>query len=514
MITIRSQRTFWIPIGIICLLGAGLRIYGLTRQAFWLDEVNGVRIAEKSYRQIVSELQYDVSPPLHYFMLHTWIKIFGSSDLSTRGFASLFGILLIPTLCYIGSSIFDRRVGLIAGFIASIAPFHIRYSQEARMYSMLALLSLLSTYFVYRVATTGTRASWVGYTVCTVLTIYTHYYGIFVAIAGVLFFFIYAMTHSVRLGRFLIAQCVIVALYLPWLPVLIGKHFGSSTIVGWIPPIRLYHIYETFKMYTGLNFMWLFRPTINSLVVCAAFILFLCCFLGGIFSVGRYKRIVVPVIQNNTGLVLLLCYLLVTLAVPMLISIKKPIYISCRYSIAAWPAFALISGVGISMIKRPYRLAMVLAAVLFVSFASLYGYYFVWVKTPDRLIAGFIESKGKQGDLVVFVPVWIEIPINYHLRMPVKGLGYPWSSMKERPEDISGEKFPRKPDAMADLAKSRLAGGSGKVFVVYKESVTWVAGMQAVRRVFDESFEKMETKRYGEIEIIIYKQGNLLNPEL
>jgi uncharacterized membrane protein len=500
---IRSNRTFWIIICMILILGAGLRIYGLTRQSLWYDEVNGIRIAETSFRGIISWLKSgDVSPPLHYFMLHIWIKIFGRGELSTRVFVSIFGILLIPTIYYVGSQFFSRRAGLISAFIVSIAQFHVRYSQEVRMYSMLALLGLLSMYFLYRAVTADTRASWVGYTLCTVSTVYTHNYGIFIAASGVVFFIIYAITQDARWRKFLIAQCIIAILYLPWLPILVMRHYRSGAIAGWIPHMRPYHVYETFKIYTGLGFE-VFRPTINSMVMWIGFAVLICCFLAGIFSIRRYKRVFIPYIRNNTELILLLCYLFVTLAIPMLVSIKKPIYLAERYSISAWPAFSLILGLGVSKIRNLYGLLIVLVSILIISSISLYWHHSVWVKFHDRAIARFIESKASEGDMVVFLPWWTEVAINYYLSMPLKYMGYPWRSGRE--PYVEGEKLPREPEVMVDLARSRLSDAPlAKIFLIYDESVTWTAGMEVVKELFDESFTKIGSEKYRDVDIIIY----------
>ena len=107
----------------------------------------------------------------------------------------------------------------------------------------------------------------------TVLTIYTHNYGIFIAVSGVVFFVIYATAGNAKWKKFLIAQCIVATLYIPWLPILIMKHFGSGAIVGWIPRMQFYHIYETFKIYSGLGFA-LFSPTINSLIMWLGFAVF------------------------------------------------------------------------------------------------------------------------------------------------------------------------------------------------------------------------------------------------
>jgi len=507
---IRSDRIFWIILCMILILGTALRIYGLAQQSLWFDEANGIRVAEMSFRGIIPELKYgDVSPPLHYFVLHIWIKIFGAGELSTRTFASIFGILLIPAVYYVGSSLFNRRVGLISAFIASITQFHIKYSQEVRMYSMLPLLGLLSMYFLYRAVTTDTKVSWVGYTLCTVLAVYTHNYGIFIAASGVVFFVIYAINQNARWRKFLIAQCVVAVLYLPWLPTLVLKHYGSPFIFGWIPHMRLYHIYETFKVYSGLGFGVFKSTIINSLIMWAGFAVFICCFLAGIFSIRKYKRIFVPYIQNNTELVLLLCYLFVTLAIPMLISIKKPIYLAGKYSISAWPAFPLILGLGVSKIRNLYGLLIILACILFVSSISLYWHYFVWVKSADRSIARFIESKATEDDLLVVVPSWIDVPVDYYLRTPLKHLGYPERSKKEPPGET--QEPPRKPDEMVQLARSRLGGSPGKIFLIYNKYATWIVGMKDVKRSFDENFTKIESRDYGEVEVTIYNRTDLID---
>jgi len=500
---IGSNRIFWIIMCAILILGAALRIYGLTYQSLWFDEANGIRVAEMSFREIISELKYgDVSPPLHYFMFHIWMRVFGAGELSTRAFAAIFGILLIPTIYYVGSSLFNRKVGLISAFIASITQFHIRYSQEVRMYSMLPLLALLSMYFLYRAVTTDTKSSWSAYTLCTVLTVYTHNYGIFVAAAGVVFFAIHAITQNARWRKFLIAQCVIAVLYLPWLPILITKHYGSPFIFGWIPRMRPYHIYETFKIYGGLGYGVFKSSIINGLIMWAGFAVFICCLLAGIFSIRKYKRVFAPYIQNNTGLVLLLCYLFVTLAIPMLISIKKPIYLAGKYSICAWPAFPLILALGVSKIRNLYGLLAVLVAILFVSSISLYWHNFVWVKSPARSIARFIESKATEDDLLVVVPSWIDVPIDYYLRIPLKHLGYPGRSKKEPPGDP--QEPPRKHDEMVDLARSRLGGSPGKIFLIYNKYAWWIEGMQDLKKSFDESFTKIGGKENGDVEVTVY----------
>lgn len=496
-----SKKT-WILLCLILIVGAFLRFYGLTRQSLWLDEANGIRIAEKGFSEIINELKSDVSPPFHYFLLHLWMKVFGKGELSVRMFVAIFGFLLIPAIYYVGSSLFNRKVGLISAFIASIGEFHVRYSQEVRMYSMLALLGLFSVYFLYRAMVTDKSLSWILYIISTILTIYTHNYGLFIATSGVVFAVIYLFIQKRIHWKFIISLGIIVIIYLPWLPVFITKQYGSSAIVGWIPYMRPYLIFETFTTYCGLVFS-VFSSRVNNLILLLGIVIFMFSFLLGIFSIKRYKNIFIPYIEKNMNFILIISYLFVTLAIPMLVSIKKPIFLPSRYSISAWPAFILVLGLGLSKIKDKYILIILLILVTFVSSVSLYWYHFISVKSYDREIAKFIDSKAEATDVIVFAPSWSDIPINYYLKTPIKQVGYPGRSLKE--VVIETEPSERKPEDIITIVRSRLGDDHGKVFLVYWRDAEWIPGIHIVKILFDNKFKKVEDITYNNVNVTIYE---------
>jgi len=490
---IKSKKSFYTILCLVLILSAAVRIYGLTKQSIWLDEAISVMISEKSFTEIIYKLKDDVHPPLHYFMLHVWIKVFGAGELSTRAFVCMFGILLIPVIYYVGSSLFTPRIGLISAFIASIGQFHVRYSQEVRMYSMLPLIGLLSIFFLYKSLTTDRKGYWIGYTLCTILAMYTHYYGIFIAASGIVFFLIYANAYQTNVKKFFLSQGVIAILYLPWLPILVLRHYGSPRIIPWIPHMQPHFISETFLHYCGLTFNR-DGSIFFGLIFWTGLAIFLGCFLAGVFSIKKYKNIVIPYIQKDMKLLLLLCYLLVTLAIPMLISIKKPIFLPSRYSIAAWPVFPLVLGLGIAKIHYRYVFRAILGFMFLVSSISLYDHNFIWVKSYDRSIANFLKSKVSEKDLIVFIPSWIDIPIKYYLHMPFQSLGYPGISDGE----FGKKDIPWDPYDMVDLAKSKIKGSSGKIFYVHKIQ-NWIKDAQTVKRLFNKNFTNIEVKKYGEM---------------
>ena len=479
---------------LILILGAFLRFYGLTHHSIWWDEAGTIKLAHKSSVEIVRYLKIGDSPPLFYFLLDAWMKAFGSGETAVRVLPAILGFLLLPVLYWIGSALFGRRVGLLAAFVAAVGEFHVRYSQEVRMYTLLPLLGLLSLYMLYKAVLDDATRYWVAYAVLMTATLYTHNYGVFIAASGAVFFVITALRQKVSWKKFLVVQGLVGLAYLPWFLIVVGSQMGSPGIVGWIPRMRLSHVLSTFRSYSGLIFT-VFRPALNEFIVIAGGLVFFACFLAGVFSLKKRgkkrRRLPVPYVSNQAGLVLILCYLAVTLAVPMLISIRKPIFLSYRYSIAAWPAFVLIVGLGLAKLKRPTVLAAALALILAASSVSLYWYQCVWVKAYDREIAAFIDSEAGPNDVIAYAPNTRENPIKYYLRSPLKSVGF------NSRGDTASETLTR--------IMAQLTDPAAKVFFFNEPSMTWIPHMQELEPLLESHFRRIEQRKYGTTVVTIYR---------
>jgi hypothetical protein len=112
-------------------------------------------------------------PPLPFILTRLSLAL-DSSVFAVRLPSVVFATLTVPLLYLLGKSLFHRRVGLLAALLLAIAPLHIRYAQEARMYSMLTFFSLLSLYLFWQAIRTGQRRWWVGFALATALNLYTH----------------------------------------------------------------------------------------------------------------------------------------------------------------------------------------------------------------------------------------------------------------------------------------------------------------------------------------------------
>lgn len=136
--------TRWLLLFIIAL-GFALRVHRIDEKGLWLDEAFSVWMAQHTLPELIDWLvRIDQHPPLYYMSLHWWLW-FGESAAHVRMLSALFGALALPVIFLIGRRLSGSAVGLAAAFILAIAPFHVRFAQEARMYALLMLNASLAT---------------------------------------------------------------------------------------------------------------------------------------------------------------------------------------------------------------------------------------------------------------------------------------------------------------------------------------------------------------------------------
>ena len=73
----KLSRLLLVTLTLIIALGTALRIYRLGSDSVWLDEAFSIKIAHGTPSEIIEETGKDVHPPLYYFALHYWMKLFG-----------------------------------------------------------------------------------------------------------------------------------------------------------------------------------------------------------------------------------------------------------------------------------------------------------------------------------------------------------------------------------------------------------------------------------------------------
>ncbi|MGE5197773.1 MAG: glycosyltransferase family 39 protein, partial [Deltaproteobacteria bacterium] len=86
----------------------------------------------------------DVHPPLYFWIIHLWTKIFGNSAFAVRFFSVLAGLFCILAAYQVTRYLFGEEAAIFSALFVSISPFCVRYSQEARSYMMVMALGLLA----------------------------------------------------------------------------------------------------------------------------------------------------------------------------------------------------------------------------------------------------------------------------------------------------------------------------------------------------------------------------------
>lgn len=170
-------------VGGVLAIAAVLRF--LTESDLWLDEALTVNIAKLPLSELTRALRHDGAPPLYFVLLHTWMRVFGTSDVAARALSGLLGLAMLP-LAYLagrrlgGTDPSRRRwVAWSAALVVAASPYAIRYSTEARMYVLAMVLVLLGYLAMWRAVERGTVGALVGVALVTAALLYTQYWSLF-----------------------------------------------------------------------------------------------------------------------------------------------------------------------------------------------------------------------------------------------------------------------------------------------------------------------------------------------
>ncbi|HEX8922488.1 MAG TPA: glycosyltransferase family 39 protein [Pyrinomonadaceae bacterium] len=411
----RISRLLLAALLFIIAVGASLRMYELDADSFWLDEASSIKFSHDSLSDIVETTAKDVHPPLYYFALHYWMKLFGDSESSTRLLSALFGILCLPVIYKGASHLFDRTTGLLATGILALSRFHLEFSQEARMYSLLCLLSLLSIYFFIKLIEDRSRLALAGYILTSALMMYTHVYSFFILAAENLYLLtlLFAARDIFKLNwkRWLLAQITLVILFLPWLSVQ-AQQFSRVQQGFWIPKLPPQLLLYTLKVYAGST----------QLAVILSLLIALALFAGwkgwsekpakeSSSDESKQGRL-----RGRLKLYLLLLWLLCPILLPYIVSqFSSPIFLP-KYTIAALPAFAILAARGLLSL-RFHQLRMVVV-LLFIGFSLvvLKNYYGSAKKDLWREAVAHFKTLAQPSDLVLFNDQSGEVPFEYYYK--------------------------------------------------------------------------------------------------
>jgi len=338
--------------------------------SLWGDEAWAATLAIKPYWQIITTVTRDTSPPLYYLLLHTWMKIFGTSEIAIRSLSFLFFLGTVTIVYFIGKHLWDKKTGILAALLAFTNPFLFHYAFEGRMYALLLLTSTLSVYFFL-------KKHRLGFILASTAALYTHHFSIFVI-------FFEGLWRLAEVWR------------QPFKKIL--KSFSDFLIIGllylpWFYPLY----YQTSLVASGF---WLGRPTIG--VFIATVLKFI---VGDRLQISRqlasvslaFISIVIALtlrnwLKDKKKSLFFLGWFFFPLAATFLISqFFQPIFFD-RYMLMVIPASLLL----ITSLRRKLSWVFILIAIFLL--ATLDHHYFLHpTKRPFRELANYVKSEA--GDL-------------------------------------------------------------------------------------------------------------------
>jgi 4-amino-4-deoxy-L-arabinose transferase-like glycosyltransferase len=216
-----KPRSLHLAVVILTLAAFAVRAVSLDAHSLWRDEVDAMRFAMASQREILTNFSRPGwNGPLYFFLLRGWIALTGTSEYGMRFFSLLFGVLGVPLAYILGRRLFTPQTGLISALLVTASPYLTWYSQEVKMYTLLPALAVLAIYALRRAVEGDGWGWWAAQSVATTLALYAHILAALMIPVQVILYFVW-WPEARKQWRF--AAISIACLTLPYLPLAVWQ---------------------------------------------------------------------------------------------------------------------------------------------------------------------------------------------------------------------------------------------------------------------------------------------------
>jgi uncharacterized membrane protein len=431
----RLKWRWWAGLAGLTALGGVLRIHQLGSNSFWLDEAISVLIARLPASLILSNAGHSSHPGLYYLLLHYWLPSSGA-EVWGRALSVLWGALTVPAIFVLGTLLFNRKVALVASALLALAPFHVAYSQEARMYAQLTFLGVVALTCFHRAIESGHPGWWLATGMATTAAAATHLF-VFLLLAAVsLYVLLYRRDALVKMILIDLGAVIVVA---PHLATMLGgtpgRLGGLRPLVGKGRPNPLFPITATHVLLVGYS--------ITAKVMPVALLCSLSTFAIALWETGQAIR---RRSERWRSLVLLLLIVGMTLLGPFGLAQIRPIFLPERTLLIGLPAMILLIAWGVSEAKRMNPLPGVGIGLVVVMLLSLWGYYVnpAFQKPPMREAATLVQERLDAGDAILHTSDGSYLPFLVYVDHPDHFL-------------LQGDPDPRKSEAVYRIWGGQLA---------------------------------------------------------
>jgi 4-amino-4-deoxy-L-arabinose transferase-like glycosyltransferase len=491
------------------LLALVVRLIALDTRILWYDEAFAVLFSETGLERMlygtltpVNGAAADVHPLLYYTTLNGWMGLFGQSPAMVRLWSVLLGMATVLALFLLARDLWDDAAGLWTAFVVALAPFHVQYSQEVRMYALLGLLLVLTTWCYVRGGRTGKLAYWVGFGVLAGLSMYTQQLAAFyLAALGLLPF---VQRRRDLIVRVCLSAGLAVLIYLPWLvnlPAQLGK-------------VGTYWVLKPDLLVSPLLSLWNFvfvelevrdQASLVASMITLALVLIL--LLVTVFAPRRQKR------ADRSALLLAVWLVAAPMAMMLLVSMLRPVYLTRGLQGSALLLYVAI-GYLLSHARLPGGLRALLISAWIVSSALGLYHLYLWDRFPRPRFdqAWRYLTTAVEGDdvRVVHANKLTMLPIVYYARHADSTGALTQRYVGDIPgsgQDTLGLPTQEALGLLAEPCVAVAAGGAGQVWlVIFEQQLTELGGSTPETEWLDTHYRRLSTIPVNDLHLILYDQ--------
>lgn len=435
----RADRWTLPLLGVLIVAGAALRLHELGGQSLWYDEAASWDQVRGDVFRVIIETATDKYPPLYNLLTWLMVQIFGDAEWVLRLPAALLGIAAIPATYLLGARIAGRFVGLAAAVVIAFSGFHIWYSQEARMYTLLALTSIVYAWALLRYLDEEPRGRIAVIVACTAL-LFSHPYGIIncavIAVGALLMR--PRPWDRLWLRRLIKLHLIAGAIFLPWAIALLVQAVRITLRGFWIPSPTPEMVLQQLNDLTGYLLLPMAGLAILALVPLR----------------GRPRL---------SATLLLLSWAVGPALVGIVVSlINKPIFIS-RYVIGSLPPLALLAAIGAARLLPGVKSQLLVLAAITAGTLSSLVLASSEVRTDWRGAVALVSERLQPRDCFALLPTYNTPSWSYYDRQPQPCWLQKTTEIEERLQtDWTGQFFALVENTEYDVAElDRLMGAKG-----------------------------------------------------
>ncbi|MEZ4662005.1 MAG: glycosyltransferase family 39 protein [Caldilineaceae bacterium] len=523
----------YLGLALIIILGASLRFAAIGAKAIWLDEAFSIWVAKHSLPEIIQWLiRIDQHPPLYYLLLHYWMGAFGDLQGAVRAFSALCGTLTIPLFYAAGKKFYDTKVGLAAALILAVAPFHVRFAQETRMYALLTLAVAAQLYFLAHVLRNPRAANWrwFGLAGAQAIIMLTH--------NTATVYFPLALNLAVFLIILLQSKSIVHASDLPGLENPAQSKFVRKWLLFQLLALLIWSVWaRAFVVQArGVDAVfWISPPTLDSILATLhtlilahvprwfplyplADLLF-----WGLAAYGVYAQ------RRCPGRAILMSVLFVApILIALGVSLRRPLFYDRTLIWVTLPLYLLIAA-GIAQIgqeastifwRRLDKLApdwisnraqigqwLSIGGILALSALALTSYYFYFQKEDWDKAATYLAEQSQPGDMIIFNATWVQLPFEYYFRHYDQDV-----ELRGLPVDLFDRGILEPKMAETDVPYMRqLIANRPRIWLVYSHE--WYTDPQRiVVRELARAMQEEKQQKFEGLQILEFVKGSTTKP--